>query len=134
MGGVVYFIDVSQSVEHDHPQAVEFLKKDSENITQFFLKHGCTVLQLRELFEYVTFEAESEESQQHLDDEMVARFNHDIAFHQSNFHNLSCISGSESMPARNPLRLTTCRTMPILWCPLCQPRSIRFVVFLCGIF
>ena len=26
-------IDVSQSVEHDHPHALEFLRKDATNIT-----------------------------------------------------------------------------------------------------
>lgn len=35
---VLYIIDVSQSVEHDHPHAVEFLKKDCENIVDYFSK------------------------------------------------------------------------------------------------
>jgi serine/threonine-protein kinase RIO1 len=30
------FIDVSQSVEHDHPSAFDFLRKDCENICAFF--------------------------------------------------------------------------------------------------
>ena len=50
----LYIIDVSQSVEHDHPQAVEFLKKDCENVCDFFTKNGVTTLSLRELFEFVT--------------------------------------------------------------------------------
>lgn len=31
-GGDVYIIDVSQSVEHDHPHALEFLRKDCANV------------------------------------------------------------------------------------------------------
>lgn len=31
--GGVYVIDVSQSVEHDHPCALEFLRKDCTNVT-----------------------------------------------------------------------------------------------------
>lgn len=51
----VYFIDVSQSVEYDHPNALEFLKKDCECISNFFTKHqveGC--MNTRDLFNFVT--------------------------------------------------------------------------------
>ena len=34
--GKAYIIDVSQSVEHDHPHALEFLRKDIHNVTEFF--------------------------------------------------------------------------------------------------
>ena len=34
--GEAYIIDVSQSVEHDHPHALEFLRKDLVNVTEFF--------------------------------------------------------------------------------------------------
>lgn len=37
--GMVYVIDVSQSVEHDHPRAADFLRKDCTNITGMFLLH-----------------------------------------------------------------------------------------------
>lgn len=30
--GDAYIIDVSQSVEHDHPHALEFLRKDCTNV------------------------------------------------------------------------------------------------------
>lgn len=30
--GDAYIIDVSQSVEHDHPHALEFLRKDCSNV------------------------------------------------------------------------------------------------------
>jgi RIO kinase 1 len=53
--GKVYFIDVSQSVEHDHPHALEFLRKDCVNIRDFFIKRGLTkVMTTRELFEFIT--------------------------------------------------------------------------------
>ncbi|KNE55685.1 atypical/RIO/RIO1 protein kinase [Allomyces macrogynus ATCC 38327] len=49
-----YIIDVSQSVEHEHPHALEFLRKDCSNVTEFFRKKGVAVLSLRELFDFVT--------------------------------------------------------------------------------
>lgn len=52
--GDVYVIDVSQSVEHDHPHALEFLRKDCANVSDFFLKHSVAVMTVRELFEFVT--------------------------------------------------------------------------------
>nr|XP_006634464.1 PREDICTED: serine/threonine-protein kinase RIO1 [Lepisosteus oculatus] len=52
--GDAYIIDVSQSVEHDHPHALEFLRKDCTNINEFFLKRGVAVMTVRELFEFVT--------------------------------------------------------------------------------
>ncbi|KAM4705537.1 serine/threonine-protein kinase RIO1 [Rhinophrynus dorsalis] len=52
--GKVYIIDVSQSVEHDHPHALEFLRKDSANINDFFVKYGVAVMTVRELFEFIT--------------------------------------------------------------------------------
>ncbi|XP_033010420.1 serine/threonine-protein kinase RIO1 [Lacerta agilis] len=52
--GEVYIIDVSQSVEHDHPHALEFLRKDCSNINDFFRKYNVAVMTVRELFEFVT--------------------------------------------------------------------------------
>ena len=52
--GVVYVIDVSQSVEHDHPNALLFLRKDCENAISFFHKHGVRPLPgLQALFDFV---------------------------------------------------------------------------------
>ena len=51
--GEAFIIDVSQSVEHDHPHALEFLRKDLVNVTQFFSKFEVAVLGLRELFDWV---------------------------------------------------------------------------------
>ena len=50
----LYIIDVFQSVDHDHSQALEFLRKDCSNITAFFRKSGVCVMRVKELFEFVT--------------------------------------------------------------------------------
>ncbi|XP_067218982.1 serine/threonine-protein kinase RIO1 [Chanodichthys erythropterus] len=52
--GDAYIIDVSQSVEHDHPHALEFLRKDCSNVNDFFQKRNVAVMTVRELFEFVT--------------------------------------------------------------------------------
>lgn len=39
--GRLYIIDVSQSVEHDHPCALEFLRMDCTNVTDFFASKRC---------------------------------------------------------------------------------------------
>ncbi len=52
--GKAFVIDVSQSVEHDHPSALEFLRKDLSNITDFFRRRGVpNVLGVRALFDFV---------------------------------------------------------------------------------
>ncbi|KAJ3117588.1 Serine/threonine-protein kinase RIO1 [Physocladia obscura] len=58
----LYIIDVSQSVEHDHPHALEFLRKDLQNVVEYFSKRvppqspdhpdSVNVFTLRELFDY----------------------------------------------------------------------------------
>lgn len=55
--GRMFLIDVSQSVEHDHPNALEFLRKDCSNIRDFFgkmLSNRANVMTTRELFEFIT--------------------------------------------------------------------------------
>lgn len=52
--GTAYVIDVSQSVEMDHPRSLYFLKKDCHNINSFFRKFGVPTLSLKELFDFVT--------------------------------------------------------------------------------
>jgi RIO kinase 1 len=51
--GSVRVIDVSQSVEQAHPFAIEFLRKDVSNITEFFAKKGLHVLTKLELFQFI---------------------------------------------------------------------------------
>ena len=50
----LYIIDVSQSVEHDHPHASEFLRKDLSNVTDYFGKKGVRVMSVMDLFTFVT--------------------------------------------------------------------------------
>ncbi|KAH9947589.1 RIO1-domain-containing protein [Amylocystis lapponica] len=54
--GHLYIIDVSQSVEHDHPHAFDFLRADLHNIEDFFSKRGVQCVGLRRAFEFVTRE------------------------------------------------------------------------------
>ncbi|XP_003743090.1 serine/threonine-protein kinase RIO1 [Galendromus occidentalis] len=51
--GQIVFIDVSQSVEHDHPNALVFLRKDLTNVTDFFSRCGVATMTVRELFDFV---------------------------------------------------------------------------------
>ncbi|TYZ66145.1 hypothetical protein PybrP1_010978 [[Pythium] brassicae (nom. inval.)] len=51
----LYFIDVSQSVEHEHPSAADFLRKDCRNVTDYFTKYGgLNPMTTQELFDFVT--------------------------------------------------------------------------------
>jgi RIO kinase 1 len=54
--GHLYIIDVSQSVEHDHPSAFDFLRSDIKNVEDFFSKMGTRCLGLRRCFEFVVRE------------------------------------------------------------------------------
>eukprot|EP01059_Diplonema_ambulator_P005778 TRINITY_DN15563_c0_g1_i1.p1 TRINITY_DN15563_c0_g1~~TRINITY_DN15563_c0_g1_i1.p1 ORF type:complete len:524 (+),score=208.39 TRINITY_DN15563_c0_g1_i1:37-1572(+) len=49
----LYIIDVSQSVEHDHPHALDFLRKDVMNVTDWFRNKGLLVMRVPELFTFV---------------------------------------------------------------------------------
>lgn len=51
----VFVIDVSQSVENDHPSALDFLRKDISNVNDYFHKNGnLSVMTTRQLFEFIT--------------------------------------------------------------------------------
>ena len=52
----LYIIDVSQSVEHDHPSAFDFLRSDIKNVEDFFSKMGVPCLGLRRSFEFIVKE------------------------------------------------------------------------------
>lgn len=54
LSGEIYIIDVSQSVEHDHPHALEFLRKDCTNITDYFRKKDVATLSVKQLFDFIT--------------------------------------------------------------------------------
>lgn len=50
----LWLIDVSQSVEHDHPRSLEFLRIDIKNVSDFFLRKGVDVLSEKTTFQFVT--------------------------------------------------------------------------------
>ncbi|RHZ72793.1 hypothetical protein CDV55_108258 [Aspergillus turcosus] len=49
----LYIIDVSQSVEHDHPRSLEFLRMDIKNVSDFFRRKGVETLSERTIFEFI---------------------------------------------------------------------------------
>lgn len=70
----VYVIDVSQSVESDHPSALDFLRKDVANVNDFFRKYGnLSVMTTRQLFEFITSTVieDTEESESKALDDIV---------------------------------------------------------------
>ena len=50
----LWIIDVSQSVEHDHPRSLEFLRMDIKNISEFFRRKGVDTLSERTVFGFIT--------------------------------------------------------------------------------
>ncbi|CAA7404698.1 unnamed protein product [Spirodela intermedia] len=52
--GHLYIIDVSQSVDLDHPSALDFLREDCIHVSNFFKKHGVAVMTVKELFDFIT--------------------------------------------------------------------------------
>jgi len=57
-------------VEHDHPYALDFLRKDCTNVTDFFKKKHVRVMSIRQLFDFITdlsFGIEEKEMEEELD-------------------------------------------------------------------
>ncbi|EKJ78294.1 hypothetical protein NXS19_011394 [Fusarium pseudograminearum] len=52
--GKLYIIDVSQSVEPDHPRSLEFLRMDIKNVGDFFRRKGVDTLADRAIFNFIT--------------------------------------------------------------------------------
>lgn len=50
----VYVIDVSQSVEKDHPFSFEFLKRDIYNINNFYQKIGLNTFKFKSYFNLIS--------------------------------------------------------------------------------
>lgn len=57
----LYIIDVSQSVEHDHPRSLEFLRMDVKNVSDFFRRKNVDVLSEQTIFGFITSGKESVE-------------------------------------------------------------------------
>jgi RIO kinase 1 len=71
-----YIIDVSQSVEHDHPRSLDFLRMDIKNINDFFNRKNIAVLSDRMTYDFIVKQGGSLELsslQQDLDDLMANR-------------------------------------------------------------
>ncbi|KAI3229282.1 hypothetical protein DTO012A9_8632 [Penicillium roqueforti] len=49
----LYIIDVSQSVEHDHPRSLEFLRMDIKNVSDFFRRKNIQTLPERTVFQFI---------------------------------------------------------------------------------
>jgi RIO kinase 1 len=48
----LYTFDVSQSVEHDHPHAFDFLRADISNVDEFFSRRGVRTLGIKRTFNF----------------------------------------------------------------------------------
>lgn len=71
-----YIIDVSQSVEHDHPRSLDFLRMDVKNINDFFRRSQVNVLSDRQTFEFIVKQGGSTDlrtSQKSIDELMANR-------------------------------------------------------------
>ncbi|KAI3684432.1 hypothetical protein L6452_33656 [Arctium lappa] len=60
--GHMFIIDVSQSVDLDHPHALDFLREDCVHVSDFFKKRGVAVMTIRELFDFIVDPAITEDS------------------------------------------------------------------------
>lgn len=50
----LWIIDVSQSVEHDHPRSLEFLRMDIKNVSDFFARKGVDMISEQAVFGFIT--------------------------------------------------------------------------------
>ena len=60
-------IDVSQSVDLDHPRALHFLREDIQHVNAFFQRAGVPTLTMKELYDFVVGPGMTAES---LDEEL----------------------------------------------------------------
>lgn len=52
----LYMIDVSQSVEPEHPMSLDFLRMDIKNVNLYFEKMGINIFPERVIFQFVISE------------------------------------------------------------------------------
>lgn len=52
--GQLYLIDVSQSVEPEHPRSLEFLRMDIKNVGDFFRRKGVDIIADRIVYDFIT--------------------------------------------------------------------------------
>uniref|UniRef100_A0A1D2A9U5 Serine/threonine-protein kinase RIO1 n=2 Tax=Auxenochlorella protothecoides TaxID=3075 RepID=A0A1D2A9U5_AUXPR len=65
----LWIIDVSQSVEPDHPRAFDFLREDCLHVNDYFRRQGVATLTVKELFDFAVDPAVTDDN---LDDTMDA--------------------------------------------------------------
>ncbi|KAJ2899823.1 hypothetical protein MKZ38_002765 [Zalerion maritima] len=68
--GTLHIIDVSQSLEHDHPECLTMLRRDINNVNTFFRRKKVDFLNDSTIFEFVTVDEvpiEMEEMYAHID-------------------------------------------------------------------
>ncbi|RPB03940.1 RIO1-domain-containing protein [Choiromyces venosus 120613-1] len=70
----LYIIDVSQSVEHDHPRSLEFLKMDIKNVSDFFNRKGVDTINEISIFEFITKPNLGPRIEGEIEDTAVSRF------------------------------------------------------------
>ncbi|XP_068247120.1 serine/threonine-protein kinase RIO1 isoform X2 [Palaemon carinicauda] len=62
--GRAYIIDVSQSVTHDHPQSLVFLRKDCTNVTEYFRRKNVPAMTVKELFDFIVDQTITKENKE----------------------------------------------------------------------
>lgn len=50
----LWIIDVSQSVEHDHPSSLDFLRMDIKNVNDYFERQGVNTFSEIQMFKFIT--------------------------------------------------------------------------------
>lgn len=71
--GHLHIIDVSQSVDLDHPHALDFLREDCLHVSDFFRRHGVGVMTIRELFDFIVDTSIADENVDNYLDEVQQR-------------------------------------------------------------
>ncbi|KAF5281988.1 hypothetical protein FQA39_LY00512 [Lamprigera yunnana] len=100
--GEIYIIDVSQSVEHDHPRALNFLRKDCTNITDYFRKKNVATMSIKELFDFITDPTITEENI----DECLDKLSENAALRDINVSSQDKVDEEVFKNAYIPKRLT----------------------------
>lgn len=68
----LYVIDVSQSVEHEHPMSLDFLRMDIKNVNDFFSRKKINVYSEKSIFKYIIEDNESLGVKDYSDEELGA--------------------------------------------------------------
>jgi len=69
----IWLIDVSQSVEHDHPHALDFLRRDIACVNMYFKKSKVGTFSIRDVFDFITDTSFSKDQEKDKIDELIER-------------------------------------------------------------